>query len=79
MTGVQTCALPISWYARLNKQWRDLQDYDDPEGYQCDFDNTIGYTLNPNIVSRHLEYQQQAIAYWKEAALDIIATITKRG
>lgn len=77
---VSTYWPPVSeaWYARLNKQWRDAQDYVDPDGYTCDFDNTIGYGLHPTIAVRNMEYQQHAVAFWKEAAQDMVATLIKR-
>ena len=71
---------PISeaWYARLNKAWRDAQDYDDPDGYLCDFDHTLGYNLHQSLVGRIMEYQQHAVVHFKEAAQDLIANLTKR-
>ena len=70
---------PISeaWYARLNKTWRDAQNYEDPDGYTCNFDHTIGYALHQSIASRNMEYQQHAVSFWKEAAQDMICTLVK--
>ena len=70
---------PVSeaWFCRLNKAWRDAQNYTDPDGYTCNFDHTIGYGLHPAIVSRNQEYQQHAVSFWKEAAQDMVATLTK--
>lgn len=71
---------PVSemWFATLNKAWRESQNSVDTSGYTCDFDHTLGYGLHPAIVSRNFEYQQNAVSFYKEAAQDIIATVTKR-
>lgn len=59
----------------LNKQWRDANA---PHvGYTCDFNPTWGYALHPELVSRPSDYQQNALAFWKEAAQDVHATLTK--
>lgn len=67
----------------LLKDWRRTQaPHTDaehwPQGFKCDFDATWGYSLQQDIVSRNQEYQQNALKFWKEAAQDIIATLTKR-
>lgn len=49
-----------------------------PNGYSCDFDATWGYSLHPSLHVRNAEYQQHALTFWREAAQDMIATITKR-
>ena len=71
---------PVSemFFATLNKAWRDAQNRVDTSGLRCDFDHTLGYGLHPQIIPRSVEYQQNAITYWKEAAQDIYATLTKR-
>lgn len=49
-----------------------------PNGYRCDFDATWGYSLHPHLKQgRHQDYVQHALQFWKEAAADIIATLTK--
>ena len=65
-----------SWFPFLNKAFRDANDYDG--GYKCDFDITLGYGMHPHITTRAVEYQQNAITWYKEAAQAIHATITKR-
>lgn len=67
----------------LSKEWRSTQaphtdSAHNPHGYACDFEATWGYSLHQGLISRNAEYQQHALAYWKEAAQDIIATLTKR-
>lgn len=66
----------------LSKDWRKTQaSHTDsefnPNGYSCNFSATWGYSLRPDLVSRNPEYQQYAIANFKEAAQDIIATLVK--
>jgi len=67
----------------LSKEWRktDAPHTDiefNPNGYSCDFEATWGYSMNPSILSRNVEYQQFALQNYKEAAMDILATLTKR-
>ena len=71
---------PVSegFYHTLNKNWREAQNAVDTSGLKCDFDVTAGYGLHPAIVTRHQEYQQEAVAWSKEAAQDLFATLIKR-
>lgn len=46
-------------------------------GFNCSFDVTWGYSLEPGVAMRNQEYQQMAMTYYKEACQDIIATLTK--
>lgn len=78
------CWPPVSemWFYYLSKAWREDQvphtdkKYN-PDGYDCDFNATWGYSLHPVIQARNLEFQQDAIQFKKEAAQDIIATLVK--
>ena len=78
------CWPPVSemWFYYLSKTWREDQvphtdkKYN-PDGYDCDFNATWGYSLHPVIQARNLEFQQDAIQFKKEAAQDIIATLVK--
>ena len=71
------------WFMYLNAEWRmsqaphtDAKHWKD--GYKCNFDATWGYGLNPKILQRNAEFQQFALDHYKEAALDIHATLTKK-
>jgi hypothetical protein len=75
---VEPPAISEMWFATLNKDWRNAQNSVDKSGYTCDFDHTLGYGLHPAIIPRNQEYQQHAVTFWKEAAQDIIATLTAR-
>jgi len=67
----------------LSKEWRDTQaPHSDKKwnknGYSCDFEATWGYNLRQNLITRNQEYVQNAIANYKEACQDIIATLIKK-
>lgn len=70
---------PVSefWFFYLSRQWRAAQAPHN-DGYECDFDATWAYSLHPSIQSHNQEYQMHAVQFWKEAALDIIATLIKK-
>jgi SAM-dependent methyltransferase len=79
------CWPPVAemWFYYLSAKWREEQvPHTDqrwnPEGYCCDFEATWGYALHPAIMPRNQEYQQHAMAFFKEAAQDIIATLVCR-
>lgn len=69
----------------LNRTWRMANaphaDADfNPDGYTCDFkENSItwGYSMHPHLMTRNAEYQQHALQFWREAAQDLMATLTK--
>lgn len=76
---------PVSefWFYYLNKDWRAVNaPHGDaehvPGGYACNFEATWGYNLRGDLLVRNQEYQQFAISNYKEAAQDLIATITKK-
>jgi len=67
----------------LSKAWRatDAPHSDitwNKNGYTCDFECTWGYSMNQALISRNQEYQQNALAFYKDAAQDMIATLVKR-
>lgn len=47
-----------------------------PHGFNCNFEVTWGYSLNPEVAQRNQEYQQYAMNFLKEAVMDVIATLT---
>jgi SAM-dependent methyltransferase len=49
-----------------------------PDGFCCDFDATWGYSMHPELHMRNQEFQQFALAHYKEAAMDMAATVTKK-
>ena len=65
------------FYYSLNKGWRDAQNCVDRSGLTCNFDAGMGYGLHQAIVPRNQEYQQDAVMWSKEAAQDLICTLTK--
>lgn len=67
----------------LSKEWRKTQaPHSDkawnPNGYDCDFECTWGYSMNQALLTRNQEYQQFALANYKEAAQDLISTLVCR-
>ena len=70
---------PVSefWFYYLSAEWRKANAPHN-DGYKCDFDATWGYALHPQIQPRNQEYQMHAVTFFKEAAQDLIATLTRR-
>ena len=70
---------PVSegWLYHLDAAWRKANAPWGPK-YRCDFDIGFGYGMHQMIVSRNQEYQQHAMMFFKEAAQDLIATLTKK-
>lgn len=69
-------------YYYLEKKWRmaNAPDNDiefNPDGYKCDFDWSYYYDMHPNIAARNQEAQVFALSFYKEAAQDQVATVTK--
>ena len=70
-------------YYYLNKEWRRVNaPHTDAEwmvgGYTCDFDHSGGYSWHPEVAVRNAEYQMYAAKFLKEAAQDLIVTVTRR-
>jgi hypothetical protein len=70
---------PVSefWGYYLLKEWRAANAPHNDE-YTCDFNFQCVFNLHQEIIPRHPEYQQHASKFFKEAAQDIIFTLTKR-
>jgi hypothetical protein len=67
----------------LSKKWRetDAPHTDirwNPKGYSCDLECAWGYGMRPDLVTRNSEYQQFAMANYKEACMDTHCTMTKK-
>lgn len=76
--GDPTHKEPMSEFAMfyLDKAWREVNA---PHcGYTCDFAATWGYSMRPEWQVRNQEAQMFALAWYKEVAQDVIATLTKR-
>lgn len=65
------------WYFYLSIAWREVNAPHNDE-YACDFDATWGYSLHQAVATRNAEFQNYAVSFLKEAAQDLIATVTKR-
>lgn len=73
---------PVSEFAFFywKREWRmvnaphtDISN--NPQGFNCSFDVTWGYSLEASIATRNQEYQQHALQFFKEAAQDSVATL----
>lgn len=76
---------PVSefWFYYLSKEWRaanapHTEKPTLPDGFDCDFQATWGYSLRGDLTVRSQEYQQMAVQNYKEVCQDIVATLTKR-
>lgn len=66
-----------------NREWRQRNALHTdakylPGGFDCDFDFTTGGSFREDLLVRSQEFQQFAIANYKEALQDTICTVTKR-
>ena len=70
---------PVSegWYMNLDADWRK-QDPNADTRYTCNFHSGIGYGMHQGIVTRNQEFQMDALTWKKEAAQDLIVTVTKK-
>jgi hypothetical protein len=62
----------------LSRAWRAANAPHTDDLLRCDFEATWGYSMHPALAVRNPEYQQHQIQWSKEAAQDIIATVTKK-
>ena len=70
---------PVSefWWYYLSKPWRaDNAPHND--GYTCDFEAVWGYGMRPDVAVRPPDFQQFAMANYKEAITDMQCTLTKK-
>jgi SAM-dependent methyltransferase len=71
---------PVSefWFYYLSKEWRAVNAPHSTYSDNVDFDCTWGYGMNQAILTRNPEFQQYAMANFKEAITDIYATLVKK-
>lgn len=65
------------WFLYLNKGWRESQAPHNDQ-YTCDFEITYGYSLRPDVAIRDQDFQQFAMANFKDACQDIVSTWVKK-
>lgn len=65
------------WYSYLDAKWRGMHTPHE-DRYTCDFEGAWGYVPNPKLQTRAAEFQQWAMEFYKESAMDLVATVTKR-
>lgn len=61
----------------LSKEWRAVNAPHD-DFLHCDFDAVWGYSMRQDLLTRNQEMQQFAMANYKEAIADIVATLTAK-
>jgi hypothetical protein len=65
----------------LDRLWRSqnaphVDIAHNPKGYSCNLNCTWGYTMRPELGVRNTEYQQYAMANYRDSIMDIVATMT---
>lgn len=70
------------FYYYVSQEWRDTQaPHTDkkwnPDGMNCNFAATWGYSFSPELASRSQDHVNYALANYKEAAQDMYATLSK--
>jgi hypothetical protein len=70
---------PVSefWFYYLDKDWREVNAPHN-QFYTCNFLTQISYGVHQALAGRNIEYQQNALTWWKEACTDSIATLIKK-
>lgn len=65
------------WFYYLSKEWRAGNAPHSTYNAEVNFVAGWGYSMHQSLLVRNQEHQQYALANFKEAAQDIIATLTK--
>jgi len=76
--GDPTHQAPMSEFGfyYVKEEWRKANA--PHTGYKCDFDATWGYSIHPGLQGRNQEFVQDKLSWAKEAAQDLMVTITRR-
>jgi SAM-dependent methyltransferase len=76
---------PVSemFYSYLDKEWRKANAPDNdvefnPDGYTCDFEFQIGHSVHPEIAQKEKKDVDFAVSWYKDAALDLFATLVAK-
>ncbi len=64
------------WFFYLSAEWRE-KNAPHNDAYTCDFQVGYGYNVAPWLNGRNEEFKNFALTAYKEAAEDIVATLTK--
>lgn len=75
--GVPAGAPPGTAPQGANAPHADITFNKTGTGYDCNFEVMWGHSLHPLLQTRNQEYQQHALTFWKDAAQDLIANLTK--
>lgn len=79
--GDPTHVMPpvVGWFFYYcSKEWRESQAPHSMHLLDCDFEATWGASMHPALQTRNAEYQGFALTWYKEAAQDLHATLTKK-
>ena len=70
---------PVSefWFPYLSKEWRKVNAPHN-DGYSCDFEYATGYNPHPGVATRSPEAMSWMLTFYKEAAQDMMATLTAK-
>lgn len=70
---------PVSefWFYYLDIDWRAVNAPHNVD-YTCNFSVTWGYNMHPELQSRNMEFQQDAMKWKKEACSDLIANMIRK-
>lgn len=63
-------------YLYVDAEWR--KNNAPHTGYECDFQVATTPTIHPLLIPRNAQFQEHALAWYKEAAQDLTATLVKR-
>lgn len=67
------------WSLYLNREWRiDQKNAPHNDFYTCDFIGQSSFVMHQAVAPRHVEYQQFAITFFKEATQDIVIVLFAR-
>jgi SAM-dependent methyltransferase len=71
------------FYSYLDKAWRHSNAPDNdieynPDGYYCDFESKLGHSIHPEFASKTPEEYNFAVSWYKDAAMELHASLTAR-
>jgi SAM-dependent methyltransferase len=76
---------PVSemFYYYLDRDWRAINAPDNdiefnPDGYSCDFSSELGHSVHPVVMDKGREEVSYAICWYKEAIMDLFATLAAK-
>ena len=74
---VQWPPVTEAWYSYIDKDMREKLHSEDTNYTECNFVVSMGYGMHQSILGKHEEARQHALIFYKEAAQDLVVTLTK--